>query len=144
MVGISGSGKSTWIEENLGTLHPTICAADNYCVDLDGNWCWSHETVLAAHAICKRRFNEAISERNRLIVVDNQNLMAQHRQHYLDWARKHGYQCILIVLDVPAVVAAQCNTHGATLNGIIRQQQRLDMTPGVYYIPAKDSTGLAS
>lgn len=137
MVGISGSGKTTWIKENLGHLEPTICSADRFCVDLDGTYSWSHETVVAAHAICKRQFNEAIANEDRLIVVDNMNLMAQHRQHYLDWARKHGYQCFLVVLDCDEHTASTRTTHGVTPNGIRRQRQRLDLLPGIYYIPVK-------
>jgi len=135
--GVSGAGKSTWIREHLAHLSPAICSADDFCVDLDGNWSWSHETVLAAHSVCKRLFNEMVADGVELIVVDNQNLMAQHRQHYLDWARKHGYQCCLVVLDCDAETAFKRNTHGVTRNGILRQQERLDLSPGVYFIPEK-------
>jgi predicted kinase len=108
-------------------------------VDLDGNWIWSHEVVLAAHAVCKRAFNEAIAAGEPLIVVDNQNLQKQHRQHYLDWARKHNYECFIVVLDCDLTEAQKRSIHGVTPNGIIRQNQRLDLEPGIYYIPVKDT-----
>lgn len=139
-VGVSGAGKTAWIREHLHHLSPAICSADDFCADLEGKWSWSHETVLAAHSVCKRLFNEMVADRHSLIVVDNQNLMAQHRQHYLDWARKHGYQCFLVVLECDAETAFKRNTHGVTRNGILRQQQRMDLNPGVYYIPAKPET----
>lgn len=137
MVGITGSGKTAWVRDHLRGLNPAICSADHFCVDLDGTWCWSHETVVAAHAICKRAFNEIVAGGHPLIVVDNQNLMAQHRQHYLDWARKHDYQCFLIVLDCDDETAFKRGIHGVTLNGIQRQRERRDLAPGIYYIPVK-------
>lgn len=142
-VGVSGSGKSTWVREKLGHLNPVVCSADDFCVDLDGNYTWSHEVVTAAHAVCKRRFNEAVAAEHPLIVVDNTNLMHPHRQHYLDWARKHDYQCFMVVFDIPSVmVAAERNTHGVPQQGIVRQIARLDLKPGIYYIPVKPPTKL--
>ena len=136
-VGCSGSGKTNWVESALANYHPTVVSADAYTIDLDGQYYWSHETNVAAHAICKRAFSEAITRGDRLIVIDSENLVHIHRQHYLDWARKHQYQGILVVFDVPAEVGAARNIHGATLPGVTRQRLRLDLKPGVYYVPVK-------
>ena len=138
MVGVSGAGKTKWINDNLGYLDPTVCSADDYCVDLDGNWYWTHEVVIAAHGVCKRAFNEAIARRDHLIIVDNPNLMSTHRQHYLDWARRHEYQCFIVVVDADLRVAQARSIHGTTLNGVLRQAKRLDLFPGVYYMPLKE------
>ena len=70
--------------------------------------------------------------------MDNTNLHSHHRQRFIDWCRKLGYQCFIVALDVIPEIGALRTPHHIPVHGIEWQRKRCDIgVPGVYYIPVK-------
>ncbi len=138
LVGISGSGKSTWAkqycidQERLG-FTTRVVSADHY-FERDGTYQFEGSKIAAAHSFCKRNFELAISEGVTTIVVDNTNTRQWERQEYINTAKAAGYGVWLKVFDTPLEVCAERNVHGVPLDSCKKQKARIDVVPGFYCI----------
>ena len=136
MVGVSGSGKSTWIEEFLRT-HPSessvIASADHFFMQ-NGLYNFNASKLGAAHDYCKEKFSRAIQDGVDTIFVDNTNTRKWERGFYITEAKKNGYKVFLKVLRVDPEVAANRNRHGVPLNSILNMDGRIDVPEGFYEV----------
>jgi predicted kinase len=88
--GAPGSGKSTWIKNNL--IDPEICSADNYFINSNGVYVFNHENIGKAHGYCRYMFTRAVEDNKSLIVVDNTNIKKRDYKFYVDLGLQKGYK----------------------------------------------------
>lgn len=135
MRGPSGSGKTTLAEKiynNFEGMNKKILSADNYHIDVDGNYNWKPENIKAAHLDCYSKFlmacgisyqlNQDDGIRGRkeepcLIMVDNTNIKQWEFEKYVAIAKQLGFE---IRYEIPegdwiAEELAERNSHGVSL-----------------------------
>lgn len=112
MRGISGSGKSTWIKQNIPTY--TVVSADLFFYDSFGSYNYDPRKIGEAHEFSKCKFIEAL-ENNENVVVDNTNIRRWEYKLYLKLALLFQYQTKIIQIipssfyDISKI--AKRNTH---------------------------------
>lgn len=124
--GVPGSGKSTFVKENLDGAF--VCSADDY---FEGLADWKGTSYLeefkpwlvsTAHQFCWGIFIDAVFDGKPLIVVDNTNIHHWEYENYRHLGKKMGYE--VDVVKMPAVLTAEeyhsRNTHGVPLEVIER------------------------
>lgn len=101
---VPGAGKSTVADEIHEAMTKSgrtalICCADDFHIDLDGNYNWSIDTVGHGHLWCKREFEEALQEGIDCIIVSNTNVITKDVTHYRNLAIEHGYMVFVLVVE---------------------------------------------
>jgi len=113
MVGLPGSGKSTFIK----TLsNPVICSADHF-FEKKGEYKFDATKLHSAHSACLNKANDNMLMKKPIIVIDNTNLTDKERRPYENMAEKYGYEIIYIVFEPNKQEIkhlAQRNLHGVT------------------------------
>lgn len=103
MRGISGSGKSTYIQTNYPNA--VVCSADNFHMKRvnteDGTVTHEYQYDVSksaiAHSCCLNDFIGAVlGERVDCVVVDNTNLRIWEFQNYIKLARLVGYKVTIV------------------------------------------------
>lgn len=114
MRGISGAGKSTFIQKNFPDA--VVCSADHFFSE-NGDYKRDFDPRLLgeAHATCLKKFIQAVYERESLIVVDNTHIRVWECQNYVDIARLAHYE-VRVVSIMPKTIAqlqecAKRNSH---------------------------------
>jgi predicted kinase len=134
MSGVSGSGKSTYIEKHFPLA--TCCSADTYFLHFDTKeYRFNASKLGEAHAACFRRFIEAVRGEDEwlasdLVVVDNTNTTIEEIAPYMIGAAAYGYQAEIITFARPTFLAvcealAMRNGHGVSADTIAAQARRL-------------------
>jgi predicted kinase len=133
MVGISGSGKSTAAKKLTKEIPDSvIVSADHHMVDATSKWSFDPTRLSLCHAICQERFHDAISRGVSTIIVDNTNLVSDHRAVYIDHALQNGYSVTILVFDIDIETALKRNVHGVPRHTLEAQRKKLDLKPGIY------------
>jgi predicted kinase len=109
MRGIPGSGKSTFAKQKYPSA--TVCSADHYFTDREGNYSFDIDYIQEAHEHCREEFAEAIALEEGLIVVDNTNLSMNAMEYYINKAKVHNYYIVFVRMVVPVDVAIKRNIH---------------------------------
>jgi predicted kinase len=136
LCGISGSGKSTYIENHFsGAL---VISADHYFMKT-GEYKFDPSLLGAAHNECLKRFMLECQFHNRasaplVLVVDNTNTSAFEVAPYYRVAEALGCDVEVIIIDADLEKAAARNVHGVPRQVIRRQYDRL-MTLGTSLSP---------
>lgn len=86
--GAPGSGKSTLAAQ----LGGTTCSADNYFLNIEGDYIFNWRNLKAAHKSCFDRFTAALDARDKQVTVDNTNIHPRHYARYIECAKQHGYR----------------------------------------------------
>ena len=116
MRGIPGSGKSSWIANNLD--RGLVCSADNFFM-VDGEYRFNPAKLPEAHKACLRFFVELFDDSFvGDIIVDNTNTQLWELTPYLAFAEMKGHSVELIHIQCPVDVAAARNTHGVPKKAI--------------------------
>lgn len=130
MRGLPGSGKSTKARSYGGT----IVSADDYFMS-GGEYRFDPAKIGAAHADCKRKFEEALKRGDSIIVVDNTNTMSWEYQPYADMAKRYGYEVEIDAVGdaTPSALLPQQlsdrNLHGVPPASIEKMVQRWEGEP---------------
>ena len=122
LVGLQGSGKSTWVAANLAGTH-VVVSKDH----------WPNARRREARQ--QRLVGEALAA-GRSVVVDNTNPAAADRAALVAVAREHGARTRAVHLDVPLAV---CLARNAERDGRARVPLvGLYATAGRLEVPAAD------
>lgn len=129
--GVSGAGKSTWIQNQPWAKSADIHSADDFFIQENGEYRFDFTLLGQAFDACLLKFLRGIRNgwhakegRNTSLddmpvqVVDNTNLTTEEIAPYYMLAKAHGYEVTLINLLVDANVAAKRNVHSVPLTTI--------------------------
>lgn len=123
MRGVPGSGKSTWVKNNL-TNH-VVCSADDYFTDpKTGEYKFEPTQLPDAHTYCFRKAENAMKALQN-VAIDNCNVLPVHFMAYLHLANKYGYTVQIVTLLVSPELATQRCTHGVPADKI--EQRATDL-----------------
>ncbi len=124
--GVSGSGKSTYIEKlNLDADY--IVSADHYFMK-DGEYKFDPTKLSEAHASCFRRFVRVLKYCALIVVVDNTNTTAVEIAPYVLGAQAFGWDVEIKTIRVEENGLEECarkNKHGVSLGTIQAQHERI-------------------
>lgn len=126
MRGLPGSGKSTWIRNNVPNA--VVCSADHY-FERNGKYDFDPKLLPQAHEACMNNFKKAILGYEDQIVVDNTNLSAWEYEKYVEFAKQNGYQVEIVNIGDGGLTddeLAARNTHGVPLSAYARMRQRMN------------------
>ena len=94
--GCPGSGKSTFIKDNLPNA--TVCSADKF-FSLSGSYKYDASMIGEAHKYCMREFLSSVATRQDLIVIDNTNIRVMDYIAYVRVAEALGYKAYQKVMS---------------------------------------------
>jgi len=153
MRGIPGSGKSTqaqrWAKLVPGTV---IVSADTYMYAggqefADSRLSWCHEQ-------CQAEYTRALEAKAPLVIVDNTNSKFSDIVFYVTEAERHGYEFMVLQINIEPRIAAERCVHKAPLKTVELFARRLwsERLPstwdvwnqGVPWRPPRKSSGEAS
>lgn len=124
LIGISGSGKSTWARKNF---LPTEIVSSDACramlSDDENNQIVTPEAFRLLHFIVEERLRLG-----RLTVVDATNVQKESRQPLIALARKYDVPSIAIVLNIKEQICFDRNTRraGREIPPYVLRQQSID------------------
>lgn len=122
MMGLPGSGKSTWAKSLPGNNQ--IVSSDSYFTDADGNYNWTIQEAHKGHEDCLRKFIDTIIIRARglmskpiaelyidNLIVDNTNVRIFDSAPYIRIAQAYGFDVEVKYIDTDIDVAKSRNVH---------------------------------
>lgn len=135
LIGLPGSGKTTWIRDNLdGDV--VVCSADHYHVK-NGKYVYDVECAPYAHDMCLHKFQEILLHQPKwsdTIVVDNANLLLGYISPYYYLARiqeqslGRSRPTRIIWMNTPIMMARERDTHGVpreVFDRMVLQEEQL-------------------
>ena len=96
MIGASGSGKSTWLDNNRPEA--IICSADTFFMTDDGEYNFDAKKLGEAHAFSRLVWKEHLSYRKNDVAVDNTNLSIAELAYYFFLAHDNCAYDVEIIL----------------------------------------------
>ena len=133
LLGISGSGKSTFIRDSYPGA--AVVSADHFFM-VNGEYVFDGSKLPEAHGACLKQFIERASspERrvypdydydNQVLIVDNTNTTVHEIAPYAAVALAYGHELELVVIHCdPKVAAARC-IHDVPTDRVALQYKRL-------------------
>lgn len=113
MMGIPGSGKTTWIQNNLyGSV--VVCSADHFHEGPAG-YEYLVDNAGTAHGICMNRFVEALCVsvfKPDFLVVDNTNTTMAELAPYAAMAAAAIHPWEIVIADTPLDICTRRQIHG--------------------------------
>ncbi len=135
MVGLPGASKSTRAAEILrvaesNNLRGAIYSTDNFFM-VDGKYQFNGGKLSEYHARNFINYAMGLADGLDLVIVDNTNLVAAHREPYAKLARAMGYQVDYEVVgeftEEAIQIYAARNVHGVPLDGIRRMAKSVEL-----------------
>jgi len=123
MMGISGSGKSTYISKMV-PIPLRVCSADHYFLK-EGEYNFNPSKLGEAHGECFRNYVESLRKEIPGVVVDNTNTTLAEISPYILGAQAYQYEVKVVALMCDAQVAAKRNTHGTPEATLSQQALRI-------------------
>lgn len=99
LVGLPGSGKSTWVANNLGLKNSVICSADHFFMNADGEYIFNKDNLYRAHKMCFNKAVNAMVTGQKIVVIDNTNIRTRDRNVYIKLAKQYGYHVCFVVFS---------------------------------------------
>ncbi len=141
MQGLSGSGKSHWVDMNYPD-HPNVVSADRFFLYTDEaplEYNFRPELLGKAHAFCMNNFIRMLeipfpatgdgSGITPTIIVDNTNTERWEWKNYVKLAEHFGYEWAVVDMYDGALTNEELsdrNEHGVPLEVIERQRERYE------------------
>lgn len=132
--GCSGSGKSTYIEQNYSGA--IVCSADDFFEDraIMNDTSYEEEfqpwLLSRAHQFCWGAFIHAVAVMGEeLVAVDNTNICWWEFENYEKLAKALGYKVTIVNMPMnePAEVYHKRNKHGVPLEAIQRMIDNFEL-----------------
>lgn len=107
LVGVPGSGKSTWFSKNkTATMAPI--STDNIIEFMGSLFGFTYDQIFSdsiklADKIMWKRL-EWNAERGNDVVIDRTNLTAKSRKKFIDFLKPYGYEFEAVVFPLPGTV----------------------------------------
>lgn len=107
LVGVPGSGKSTWFSKNKTSTMAPI-STDNIIEFMGSLFGFTYDQIfkdsisLAEKIMWKRL--EWNAERSNDVVIDRTNLTAKSRKKFIDYLKPYGYEFEAVVFPLPGTV----------------------------------------
>lgn len=101
-------------------------------VDDAGEWNFDPTKLGICHSLCQEKFHAALRSKIANILVDNTNLVNEHRVMYVEHALAAGYEVITLVFDTDIDTALSRNIHQVPRHTLENQRKKLDLKPGIY------------
>lgn len=128
MCGSSGSGKTTYAGKHFPGA--TVCSADHFFIDGEGNYNFEGSKISEAHAECLKKFNKIVQNTDdvdAVVVVDNTNTTVAEIAPYAALALAYGHELEIIKFVIKSdeieKIAAR-NAHGVPDHVVKTQQSR--------------------
>ncbi len=137
MIGIPGSGKSTWIRKTISDNPPFYRNPDYYILSTDTYWYvhgrgyyhFNPKLLGEAHEWNYQRFLKAIDGDNRVVFVDNTNLDKSHILKYAGVADQLGYEVCPVFMELKNIGVYEIfkrQKHGVPYIQLYRLKQKFD------------------
>jgi predicted kinase len=108
LIGIQGSGKSTWARANAGRLNAVIVASDEIRNELEAAGMDAMGLSDHVFAILEERVARLLDQ-GRSVIVDATHARRSWRQNVLYIARKRGVRRVAVWFDLPLEAVKQRN-----------------------------------
>lgn len=141
LVGPPGSGKTAWaMARKAEDATVQVISSDDYFRNSDGTLDIDPTRIISdmtlAHKECRNRFRRIVG-RGQEVIVDNFNATKEHRDYYVKYARKSGYQVMIVALEYDQdECALRAGHRGMLPDTFDRLVASIDILPGVYVLPA--------
>lgn len=111
MVGISGSGKSTYANESKTSLNAQLVETDAIRLELTGNAEDQSENG-KVFDVAKKRINEILAQ-GKNAIIDATSLSIKERKDWIDIAKKNNAEVRAYFIDTPVSVCKSQNNKRA-------------------------------
>lgn len=108
MIGVQGSGKSTWARANAKRLRARVLASDAVRNELERQGIDATNEGDRVFAIVEERLEKLLAQ-GRNVIVDATHARRRWRERELRVARTQGARLIAVWLDVPLALALERN-----------------------------------
>jgi predicted kinase len=95
--GCPGNGKSTLAELICNKEH--ICTADDFFIDVDGNYNFDSNKIELAHKECQTKCETLLKENIKIIVVANTSTTEKEVSVYKKLALKYNYMFFSVIVE---------------------------------------------
>lgn len=110
LIGLPGSGKSTWAQANAARLGAAVVASDEIRNEMEAQG----QAVNSRSPVVYARVADRVAEhldQDRSIIVDATHVRSQWRAGVVAAARQRGARCIGVWFDLPVAVCLRRNTN---------------------------------
>lgn len=131
--GLPGVGKTKLANDLARQLASekgaVILSSDDFFLSNEGKFVFDKDKVQESHKWNFKNFRKAIEEGLSPIFIDNTNIKHFHYYHYIDYAQRHGYRVVVIIIphnDVSDKELEARTTHGANRDTIRKMRKNFD------------------
>ena len=127
LMGLPGSGKSSWASRKADEHGVIVCSADHY-FETEAGWVFDPTKSAEAHNACLRLFDRATKDRTPCVVVDNTNTTHAEIAPYMALALAYGHSVQPCLFLTTVSKAVERNIHNVPREVIERMAASLERT----------------